>query len=133
MLERNVFPQVLQAYNIALVQQENNLWWVQDGATAHRTNNVRDRIRAFFGRRVIAMGHDHDWPARSPDLTPCDFFLWGWIKQRVYVTPPHNVQELRDRILNSVQGLTPRMITNAVRAMEKRALNNNGGHVEGNN
>ena len=23
----------------------------------------------------------------APDLTPCDFFLWGWIKSRVYTTP----------------------------------------------
>lgn len=20
------------------------------------------------------------WPARSPDLNHCDFFLWGWVK-----------------------------------------------------
>ena len=28
----------------------------------------------------------HEWPARSPDLTPCDFFLWGWLKEQVYST-----------------------------------------------
>ena len=27
------------------------------------------------------------WPPRSPDLTPCDFFLWGCIKDRVFVPP----------------------------------------------
>jgi len=25
------------------------------------------------------------WPPRSPDLTPCDFFLWGFVKEAVYV------------------------------------------------
>lgn len=136
MLETNVFPQLQRNYNVFLGERQNNLWWVQDGAAAHRANQVRDRIREVFGQRVIAMGHDVEWPARSPDLTPCDFFLWGWLKQKVYVTPPENLEDLRNRILNSVQNLTPRMIVNAIRAMETRAgkcVNNNGRHVEGNN
>ena len=27
------------------------------------------------------------WPPRSPDLTVCDFFLWGYVKDRVNVSP----------------------------------------------
>jgi hypothetical protein len=27
------------------------------------------------------------WPARSLDLNPCDFFLWGHLRQIVYETP----------------------------------------------
>jgi hypothetical protein len=27
------------------------------------------------------------WPPRSPDLTPCDFFLWGYVKEQVFVPP----------------------------------------------
>jgi hypothetical protein len=30
----------------------------------------------------------HVWPPRHPDLTPCDFFLWGFVKEAVYVRPP---------------------------------------------
>ncbi|GBO40468.1 hypothetical protein AVEN_267533-1 [Araneus ventricosus] len=29
-----------------------------------------------------------EWPPCSPELNPLDFFLWGYIKQRVYETPP---------------------------------------------
>ena len=29
----------------------------------------------------------HFWPTRSPDLTPSDFFLWGYIKNTVFVPP----------------------------------------------
>ncbi|PNF29687.1 hypothetical protein B7P43_G13065 [Cryptotermes secundus] len=32
---------------------------------------------------------------KSPDLTPCDFFLWGYIKDRVYVP---QLVELKERI-----------------------------------
>jgi hypothetical protein len=34
------------------------------------------------------------WPPRSPDATPCDFFLWGYVKDQVYVPPlPANIPE----------------------------------------
>lgn len=38
------------------------------------------------------------WPARSPDLTPLDFFLWGYVKARVYDNRPDTPEELQDRI-----------------------------------
>ena len=57
--------------------QFRHLWWVQDGAPAHRRIIVRDRLRDLFGNRVIALNHVIEWPPRSPDLTPLDFFLVG--------------------------------------------------------
>jgi hypothetical protein len=44
-----------------------------------------------------------NWPPRSPDLTPCDFFLWGYVKCTAYRTSlPHDLQELRQRIITAV-------------------------------
>ena len=51
------------------------VWWAQDRATAHRARKVRDRFRQLFGRQVISMGYENEWPAQSPDLTPLDFFM----------------------------------------------------------
>ncbi|EFN60466.1 hypothetical protein EAG_00004, partial [Camponotus floridanus] len=28
--------------------------------------------------------HFWQWPPRSPDYNPCDFFLWGALKERIY-------------------------------------------------
>ena len=37
----------------------------------------------------------HNTP-RSPDATPCDFFLWGYVKDQVYVPPlPASIPELK--------------------------------------
>ncbi|PNF17887.1 hypothetical protein B7P43_G02250 [Cryptotermes secundus] len=36
------------------------------------------------------------WSPRSPDLTPCDYFLWGYIKRRVYVPLLRSVWEELD-------------------------------------
>jgi hypothetical protein len=36
------------------------------------------------------------WPRQSPDLTPCDFFLWGYVKEQVFVLPlPLDIDELK--------------------------------------
>jgi hypothetical protein len=36
------------------------------------------------------------WPARSPDLNTCDFFLWGRLKQIMYETAVNTVKELTE-------------------------------------
>jgi hypothetical protein len=47
------------------------------------------------------------WPPRSPDLTPCDFFPWGFVKDSVYMSPlPTHIQELHDRITQALQAFT---------------------------
>ena len=74
------------------------LWWVQDGAPVHTLLMVRGILMEMFQNRVIALHHDIEWPARSPDLTPCDFFLWGYIKCKVFATPPATVEVLKQRI-----------------------------------
>ena len=42
------------------------------------------------------------WPPRSPDLTPYDFFLWGFVKDTIFVPPlPANLQDRRNRITSA--------------------------------
>ena len=115
--------------------QFRHLWWVQDGAPAHRRIIVRDRLRDLFGNRVIALNHVIEWPPRSPDLTPLDFFLWGYLKARVYTTPPANLNDLQQKIIREVNILRPnrQMIRHAVGGMMRQAqlcIQQNGGHVE---
>lgn len=138
MLNNFALPNLAQSYNIYDIQQaaHHRLWWFQDGATPHRTIPVRRRIRQVFGARVAALGHDQEWPARSPDLTPCDYFLWGYIKQKVYKTPPATIADLRRRIVSAFDELRqhPEMIRNVIQEMNTRAekcIQLNGDHVEG--
>ena len=67
------------------------MWFQQDGARPHIVNSVRQYLQApgLFGGRTIGQHLDHHWPARSPDLTVCDFFLWGYLK-RPLDTGHHN-------------------------------------------
>ena len=122
-------PQVIQ-------QQQNGafrrVWYMQDGAPAHRALPVRNRLQELFGNRV---GHQIDWPARSPDLSPLDFYLWGTAKQRVYrQSPPASLWQLRNRITDAFNEIRRTMVRRAVRHMTtrvQRCVNLQGGHVDG--
>ena len=56
-----------------------NCYFQQDGAPAHYTRKVRDYLNQLFLGRWIGCRDPLEWAARSPDLTPCDFFLWGFL------------------------------------------------------
>ena len=81
MLNEEIVPQMMEIFDFNLfgLALFENVWWFQDGAPPHRRNIVTARMREIFGNHVVALNWDREWPARSPDLTPCDFFLWGYI------------------------------------------------------
>ena len=54
--------------------------------------------RLTVKERALGRRGPHEWPARIPDLTACDFFLWGWAKEEVYREKPHILEQLEDRI-----------------------------------
>jgi len=46
----------------------------------------------------------------TPDATPCDFFLWGYVKDQVYVPPlPASILELKVRIRTAIETITADM------------------------
>ena len=53
--------------------------------------------------RVISKGL---WPPRPPDLTPPDYFLWGYLKGRVYQNKPRTIDVLKANITEEIQTVT---------------------------
>ena len=49
-------------------------------------------------------------PPRSPDATPCDFFLWGYVKDQVCVPLPSSIPELKVRIRTAIETITADML-----------------------
>ena len=84
----------------------------QEGAPPHLHLNVRSFLNESLPQWWIGcMGNENSahqfWPPRSPDLTPCDIFLWGFVKDAVYVPPlPTNLNDLRNRITAVVNQVT---------------------------
>lgn len=88
----------------------NRIWFQQDGATAHTANEVMVFIRNKFRGRVISRFGDIAWPARSPDLSICDFFLWGFLKARVYTNKPRTLDDLKEAIRQEIANMSPAML-----------------------
>jgi hypothetical protein len=51
----------------------------QDGATAHAARASMEIVWKIFPGHVISLRGDLPWPGSSPDLSACDYFLWGYI------------------------------------------------------
>ncbi|GBM50075.1 hypothetical protein AVEN_138853-1 [Araneus ventricosus] len=58
--------------------------------------------------------------SRSPDLTPMDFFLRGYLKLQVYATSPPTLQDLQRRITDACANVTPAMLHRVQREVQAR-------------
>ena len=76
----------------------------------------------MFQNRVVAIHHQTEWHARSPDLSACDFFLWGYLKNKDFTSPPATIAILRQRIEEEFERLraNPEMVRRAVQSTEKK-------------
>ena len=83
-----------------------------DGAPAHWGLIVRETLHAEFPDRWIGRDGPIMWPARSPDITPLDFFLWGYLKTKVFRTPVGSVEELKVGIQDAVDSVRAEMLVN---------------------
>lgn len=110
--------------------------WIQlDGAPPHFGRNVRNWLHENYPERWIGRGGPVEWPPRSPDLTPLDFYVWGTMKNLVYVTPVATQEELLARIMQAANQLSPGQNLNASNAVQRRSracIEANGGHFEQN-
>ena len=105
----------------------------QDGTTCHTARDSMAAVRNLFPNNVISRYGGITWPARSPDLSACDFFLWGYLKSQVFKAPaPHTVQELKHRIQQEVKGIPVEMLLRVMGDVRKRlaeCLQRNGDHL----
>jgi hypothetical protein len=51
-----------------------------------------------------------EWPPPSPDITPLDFFLWDYVKDRIYSSKLRDLRDLRVRTVEAVGTSTPDML-----------------------
>ena len=106
--------------------EEPDYVFMQDGAPPHFSLVVREYLNEqltdrWIGRATAADSAVILWPPRSPDLTPLDFFLWGFVKGKVYKPPlPKTIQELKQRITLAVALVTPEMLQKVWENMTRR-------------
>ncbi|GFU62121.1 uncharacterized protein TNCV_2428261 [Trichonephila clavipes] len=90
------------------------LWFQQDGATCHTARATIDLLKDTFGDRLISRFGPVNWPPRSCDLTPLDYFLWGYVKSLVYADKPQTLDYLEDNIRHVIADIRPRMLEKVI-------------------
>lgn len=129
MLQDEIFPEISQVAGNNI----ENVMFQQDGAPPHYYRPVSDFLNGHFPGRWIGRRGPVEWPARSPDLTPLDFFLWGYLKSKVYRTRPETIEELEQRITEVCRNITPETYENVRQEFHNRLFmcqEVNGEHFE---
>ncbi|GFT31814.1 hypothetical protein TNCV_2035471 [Trichonephila clavipes] len=86
------------------------LWFEQNGATCHTARATIDLLKDTFGDRLSSRFGPVNWPPRSCDLTPLDYFLWGYVKSLVYADKPQTLDHLEDNIRRVTADIRPQML-----------------------
>jgi hypothetical protein len=60
------------------------LYFQHDRTSSYYTWLVMQHLSDTFPNWWLSHGSTIHWPPRSPELTPLDFCLWGWMKSEVY-------------------------------------------------
>ena len=130
----NIYLDMLKHYVVPQLEEfQPRVVFQQDGAPPHWGLIVRDFLNETFPNRWIGRNGPAPWPPRSPDITPLDFFLWGYVKDRVYRTPVLDVETLQSRIIEVLATVNEEMLENTWREIEYRLdilRATNGAYVE---
>ncbi|GFY03992.1 transposable element Tc3 transposase [Trichonephila clavipes] len=82
--------------------------------TCHTARATIDLLKDTFGDRLIIRFGPVNWPARSCDLIPLDYFLWGYVKSLVYVDKAQTLDHLENNIRRVIADIWPQMLEKVI-------------------
>ncbi|GBN54976.1 hypothetical protein AVEN_261494-1 [Araneus ventricosus] len=109
---------MLQLYSV--LQFPEGVIFQQDCAPPHYGNIVHEFLDTTFPQRWIGRGAVMAWPPRSPDITPLDFYLWGYVKQHMYSERITDINHLKQKITDVVRSVTPDVLTRVWEELDYR-------------
>ncbi|GJQ65258.1 hypothetical protein Trydic_g7385 [Trypoxylus dichotomus] len=83
-------------------------WWRKEGLNVNSSKTTMDGNTTHTARRSLGIAKEiflgclinlrekMEWSARSPDLSPCDFSLWGYLKEKVFQCRPSSLEQLKE-------------------------------------
>ncbi|GFX42660.1 DUF4817 domain-containing protein [Trichonephila clavipes] len=90
------------------------LWAGAVVPTCHTARATIDFLKDTFGDRLISRFGSVNWPPRSCDLTPLDYFLCGYVKSLVYADKPQTLDHLEDNIRRVIADIRPQMLEKVI-------------------
>lgn len=128
LLRESVGPRIEEMFG-----DDDEIYFQQDGAPPHYHCDVRAHLDATFPNTWIGRRGSIEYPPRSPDLTPMDFFFWGYLKDRVYRTQPRTIDALKleiERQCREIPNELFRDVCESTGSRYQRCLDNDGHQFE---
>ena len=127
---QNVLLQLMEdvSLNVSI-----NMWMQHNSALLHYALCSRQVMNEIFDEKWTGRGGSVAWPPRSPDLTLSDYFLWGFVKERVMAVAPTTTDDIKERIRRACTEITPQMLAEVRRSFHQRinkCLQVEGHHFE---
>ena len=97
-------------------------YFQQDGASPHYSLNARTILHKDLPGQWIGRRGPIEWPARSPDLTACDYWLWAYMRSKIYPdgTIYETLEELHAKIEETLQNIPMDMFRRTINDFRKR-------------
>ncbi|KAL5494233.1 hypothetical protein EMCRGX_G015522 [Ephydatia muelleri] len=89
--------------------------------SAHYETRVRAWLDGKLEDRWMGRGGPMPWPALSPGLSPLDFWLWSYLKNKVYANAVTTLDELRQAITDEIQAIPATMVHSATLVVVRKA------------
>ena len=132
LLQEEVIPD-LKALNPVNPGTLDGVYFQQDGAAPHVARHALQWIANHFGHNTISRNTRYRWSANSPDLSPLDFHLWGFLKDGLRGQDFESLGDLKAAIVNAVRAVPQqqcrRVIEHFTRRL-KKCIERNGSHIE---
>lgn len=129
------YVNMLKTFFLPLLRRKRyalrRMFFQHDNATSHTAQITLEYLGTLFDKdHVISKNL---WPPRSPDLTPLDFFLFGYLKSKVYANDPQTLEDLKENIRVEAKRI-PRLLLDKVFASmldrAKLCVAATGGHIQ---
>ena len=127
MLQEEILPSLLNE------EGDYPVYFQQDGAPPHYGIQVRRFLNQQFPDAWTGRRGPVEWPPRSPDLSPLDFYLWGHLKFMVYQVKIQDINHLKERITDAIRSIPSNVLMRVHQQWETRVnmcFENNGNHIE---
>ena len=127
MLQEFFIPEVRK------MEKMRSIVFQQDGAPPYFAADVSRFLDKTFPGRWIGRGGPIRWAPRPSDLTLLDFFLWGRLKNVVYLSPFEDLAELKSRIHDEIKSISQKTLFDIFNNISKRmnlCVSVDGGHFQ---
>ncbi|GFW07021.1 uncharacterized protein TNCV_3692171 [Trichonephila clavipes] len=116
-VETPLHPEKLTVWCALWAGGISDLYFFKNDEGHNVTVNARatiDLLKDTFADRLISRFGPVNWPPRSCDLTPLDYFQWGYVKSLVYADKPQTLDHLEDNIRRVIADIRPQMLEKVI-------------------